>query len=469
MDASELAYAGIARQAELVGTGEVSSRELTELHLHRIRELDADLNAFRVVRWERALEEADRADERRARGEKAPLLGVPVAIKDNVDVAGELTSHGTGAYGSPALSDAEIVRRLREAGAAIVGKTHLSELAMWGMTESSTWGVTRNPWDTGRTPGGSSGGSAAAVAAGLVPAASGSDSAGSIRIPAASCGLFGLKPQRGRISWAPLREHWFGLSVLGCLTRTVADTALWLDAVSGSAPVDADVAPRPPCPFVEEARKVPGRLRFAVSLEPPIPTSIDEEIRDAVHDTAELLRGLGHEFVGERDPEWGTVGPFSLLPRYLRGIHEEAAALPHPERLERRTRELARLGGLVPARAPRLAKSRQDRHAARINRVFDACDVLLMPVIARLPPHVLDLEGRGAVRTITEQMRRYPFTGPWNALGQPAAAVPAGFTGEGLPLSVQLVGRPNDEATLLSLAAQIEAERPWAERRPPIE
>jgi amidase len=469
MDAPELAYAGIARQAELVRAGEISSRELTELHLGRIRRLEADLNAFRVVRWDRAAEEADRADERRARGDEAPLLGVPVAVKDNVDVAGEVTTHGTGAYGAPARSDAEIVRRLRAAGAVIVGKTNLPELAMWGMTESSTWGVTRNPWDTRRTPGGSSGGSAAAVAAALVPAASGSDSAGSIRIPAASCGLFGLKPQRGRISLAPLPEHWFGLSVLGCLTRTVVDTALWLDAVSGPAPVDADVAPPPSRTFVEEARTVPQRLRFAVSLAPPIPAALDDEIAASVHGTVELLRSLGHEFVGERDPDWGTVGVFSLLPRYLRGIHEEAATFPQRKRLERRTRELARLGGLIPARSPRLAKARQGRHAERINAMFEACDVLLSPVIAKLPPHVLDLEGRGAVRTITEQWRRYPFTGPWNALGQPAAAVPAGFTPDGLPLSVQLIGRPNDEATLLSLAAQIEAERPWAADRPPLE
>jgi amidase len=469
MDARELAYAGIARQAELIRAGEVSSRELVEVHLGRIRALEADLNAFRVVRWERALEEADAADARRGRGDEAPLLGVPVAVKDNVDVGGELTTHGTGAYGGPATSDAEIVRRLRLAGAVIAGKTQLPELAMWGMTESSTWGVTRNPWDTTRTPGGSSGGSAAAVAAALVPAASGSDSAGSIRIPAASCGLFGLKPQRGRISLAPLPEHWFGLSVLGCLSRTVLDTGLWLDAVSGPAPGDADVAPPPRRPFADEARSPPGRLRFAVSLKPPIPATVESEIAAAVHDTADLLRGLGHEFAGERDPDYGTVGTRSLLPRYLRGIHEEAAALPHPKRLERRTRGLARLGLLIPARAPRRAKAAVGSHADRINAVFDHCDVLVTPALAKLTPPVLDLEGRGTIRTITEQWRRYPFTGPWNALGQPAAAVPAGFTPDGLPLSVQLVGRPNDEATLLSLAAQIEAERQWADRRPPVD
>jgi amidase len=468
MDAAEIAYAGIAQQAELVRDGEVSSRELTQLHLDRIKRLDAELNSFRVVRWERALDEAELADARRARGEDAPLLGVPVAIKDNVNIAGELTTHGTAAYGGPASEDAEVVRRLRGAGAVIVGKTHLSELALWGMTESATWGVTRNPWETNRTPGGSSGGSAAAVAAALVPAAGGSDSAGSIRIPAAACGLFGLKPQRGRISLAPLPEHWFGLSVYGCLTRAVADTALWLDTVSGAAPGDADVAPPPPRPFVEEARSVPDRLRFALSLKPPVPATVEDEIEATVHETAEVLRSLGHAFVGERDPDYGSLGIASLGPRYLRGVHEEAKSLPNPERLERRTREFARAGGLVPMRVVRRAKATQGAHAERINAVFDHCDVLVMPTIAGLPPHVLDLEGRGAIRTLVEQWRRYPFTGPWNALGQPAAAIPAGFTTEGIPLSVQLVARPNDEATLLSLAAQIEAERPWADRRPPL-
>jgi amidase len=332
------------------------------------------------------------------------------------------------------------------------------------VTESATFGVTRNPWNPALTPGGSSGGSAAAVAAGLVGAAHGSDSAGSIRGPAACCGLVGIKPQRGRVSLAPWPEHWFGLSAAGCLTRTVADAALFLDAVHGDHPVDLHRAEPPPRPFSEDARRSPGRLRIAVSLKPQLPDRIDERIVAAVRSTAEVLRELGHRVVDE-DPEFGSLRN-SQLPRYLRGIHEEARSLPHPERLERRSRALAALGRLVPRQAVAAAKRNEPDHSARVNAIFDRNDVLLTPVDARLPAPALDLEGRGAVRSILEMAKLYPFTGPWNVLGNPAAAVPAGFTDAGLPLSVHLVGRRHDEGTLISLAAQLEAARPWAARRP---
>ncbi len=224
-DAADLVFAGIARQAALVRSGQISSRELVEACLGRIARLDPALNAFRVVLGERASAEAAQADARRGAGDERPLLGVPVAVKDVADVAGETTTHGTGAHGPAAVRDSELVRRLRAAGAVIVGKTHTPELALWGFTESATFGVTRNPWSPDRTPGGSSGGSGAAVAAGMVGAASASDGLGSIRIPAACCGLFGLKPQRGRVPLAPDDDHWHGLSVAGVLTRSVLDIA----------------------------------------------------------------------------------------------------------------------------------------------------------------------------------------------------------------------------------------------------
>src|SRR5437660_3636018 len=235
MDPSELAYAGIARQAELIAAREVSARELLDLYLARIERFDPLLNAFRVVFAERARLQADQADARRGAGETRPLLGVPIAVKDDIDVAGEVTAWGTNAHGAPAQADAEVVRRLREAGAVIIGKTNVPELTIWPFTESATFGVTRNPWDRQRAPGGSSGGSAAAVAAGLVGAALGSDGAGSIRIPAAWCGVFGLKPQRDRVPVAPRQRPWYGLSVNGVLTRSVADTALFLDTVGEPA------------------------------------------------------------------------------------------------------------------------------------------------------------------------------------------------------------------------------------------
>ncbi|HEX7293623.1 MAG TPA: amidase family protein, partial [Solirubrobacterales bacterium] len=225
----DVAFAGAAKQAEMVRAGEISPTELVRLSLDRIARLDPELNSFRKVFAEKALLEAEQAEARLKAGDERPLLGVPIAIKDEVDIAGEVNTHGTDAFTEPAKEDSEFVRRLREAGAIIVGVTLLPEMAICGFTESATYGVTRNPWDPQRTPGGSSGGSGAAVAAGLVPIASAGDGAGSIRIPAASCGLFGLKPTRGRVSLAPELEGWRGLAVLGSLSRTVLDAALWLD------------------------------------------------------------------------------------------------------------------------------------------------------------------------------------------------------------------------------------------------
>jgi amidase len=470
MDAADLAFSGIARQAELIRAGEVSSRQLVELYLERIARLDPGLNAFRTVMADSALEHADLADSRRSAGEELPLLGVPVAIKDGVDVAGELTTHGTDAVEVPAAQDAEMVKRLRGAGAIVIGKTNLPELAAHGFTESKQWGITRNPWNPRRTPGGSSGGSGAAVAAGLVGAASASDGAGSIRIPAANCGLFGLKPQRGRISLAPDREHWHGLSVNGSLTRSVLDTALYLDVTAGAAPGDADTPPRPPRPFVEYASSPPGRLRVAWSAKPPRlfapPIPVAEANRGAVEDTARLLESLGHR-MRERGPSYGGIGN-GVTPLYLGGIYEEAMRLAHPEHLEARSRGYVRLGRLYSGWGVRLARRAAPKHAARVNAIFDDHDVF-MTLVSTVPPvEVGRWEGRTALRLLTGQTMVYPYTAAWNYLGNPAAAVPAGFTEDGLPLSVQLVARPDDEATLLSLAAQLEAERPWADKRPPI-
>src|SRR3954465_13692887 len=261
---TDVAFAGPTRQAELVRAGEVSPRELVTLYLERIAPLDSKLNAFRLGPAEQALAEAEEAERRREAGDEAPLLGVPIAVKDTQDVAGEVTTIGTGAVDEPAREDSEVIRRLRAAGAIVIGKTNLPELAFAMFTESPTWGLTRNPWDPTRVPGGSSGGSAAAVAAGLVPGATASDGAGSIRLPAAYCSLFGLKPQRGRVPLDPLIEHWFGMSVNGYLTRSVLDTALLLDATAGGG-LARSKPPAPARPFAEAARRSPGALRIAVS------------------------------------------------------------------------------------------------------------------------------------------------------------------------------------------------------------
>ncbi len=465
MDAVELAFAGIRRQAELIASGEVSARELVELYLRRIERYEPSLNAFRVVLGERALMEADQADARRSAGGERPLLGVPVAVKDDIDVAGELTPYGTNAVDEPARADAEVVRRLREAGAIVIGKTNVPEMTLWPFTETATYGATRNPWAPQRAPGGSSGGSAAAVAAGLVGAALGSDGAGSIRIPAAWCGLFGLKPQRDRVSVAPRRRPWHGLSVNGVLTREVADTALFLDVVAGAAEGEAD----PPAvgSFAAAVASAPTRLRVAVSRRVPfgVVARLDGDAARALDETVELLRALGHE-VSERDPDYGFDTIPAVLVRYLRGTHDDVAALAHPERLERRTRGVARLGGLIPPALLERSLAGEEALRRRLNEVLVEHDVLLTPATASPPPRIGQLQGRGALWTLNAVAGMVPYNGVWNVTGQPAASVPAGVGADGLPRAVQLVGRPHDEAALLALAAQLESARPWTQRRP---
>jgi amidase len=452
----------------MVRAGEVSPKELVQLSLDRIARLDPELNSFRKVFAEKALLEAEQAEARVRAGDERPLLGVPVAIKDEVDVAGEINTHGTDGFTEPAREDSEMVRRLREAGAIIIGLTLLPELAICGFSESATYGVTRNPWNPQRTPGGSSGGSASAVAAGLVPIASAGDGAGSIRIPASSCGLFGLKPSRGRASLAPLSEGWRGMAVLGCVSRNVRDTALWLDVISGGSS-EAEAPAPPERPFAESAQTPPGKLRVAYSTLAPramLPPTVSDEAKQAVADGAELLRSLGHD-VAPRDPDWGGIGD-TISARFLKGVAETVEEVPHPERLERRTRGFGRLGKILPEALYQQAMARRPAEQARVNAIFDDHDVLVTPVMGGTALPVRRWEGKGALQTVLGMGRFYPYCVPWNHLGNPAMAVPSGFSPEGMPLSIQVIGRPGDEATLLSLAAQIEAERPWADARPPI-
>lgn len=464
----EIAFAGAARLAEMVRAKEVSATELVGLYLDRIQRLDPQLNSFRVVLAEQAMLEAEQAEARVRAGEERPLLGVPIAIKDEVDVAGQVNTHGTDGFSEPAKVDCEMVRRLREAGAIIVGLTLLPEMAICGFTESATYGVTRNPWNPQRTTGGSSGGSAAAVAAGLVPIASAGDGAGSIRIPAASCGLFGLKPSRGRASLAPLIDGWRGMAVLGCLSRSVIDTALWLDVISGGS-AEAEAPSPPERPFVEAARTPPGKLRVGFTTLAPraaAPPTVSDEAKQVVADSAELLRSLGHQ-VEARDPDWGGIGD-AITTRFLKGVAETVEEVPHPERLEKRTRQFGTMGKLLPEALYQRMMARRPAEQARVNAIFDSVDVLMTPVMGGTALPIRRWEGRNALRTVLGMSRFYPYCVPWNHLGNPAMSVPAGFSPEGMPLAVQIVGRPGDEATLLSLAAQIEAERPWANSRPPI-
>src|SRR5690606_14510493 len=320
---------GLAGQAEALAKGAVSSRELVEESLESIRRQE-DLGAFRVVRWDAAVQEAKAADKRLADGERLPLLGVPVAVKDDTDVAGETTPFAVPGDHRPAARDGEIARKLRAAGAVIVGKTTTCEVGLWPFSESPGFGVARNPWNPDYTPGGSSGGSAAAVAAGMVAGAVGSDGAGSIRIPAAWTGLVGIKPQRGRVSGHPLTDPFNGITVWGPIARSVGDAALLLDVLTGSHPEDVYQLDPPVTPFAEYAKREPGRLRVAVSFKTAFGVSgrLDPEIRAAVERLARRLTDLGHK-VFPADPDYGLVG-LGLIPRGTAGVADMLDAMPNP-------------------------------------------------------------------------------------------------------------------------------------------
>jgi len=455
-------FPGLREQVLQLRTGGTTSRKLVETALERAESAQPTLNAFRVLCAEEALAAASEADRRLAAGDGGSLLGVPVAIKDDVDLAGHTTPFGCGG-GKPAVRDAEAVRRLREAGAIVIGKTHAPEVGQWHFTETPLHGPTRNPWNLDHTPGGSSGGAAAAVAAGVVPAAIGSDGAGSIRIPAAWTGLIGLKPQRGRVSTWPDPEAFNGLSCYGPLTRNVADAALLLDAVHGNVPADLH-RPQPPSePFSEAAAREPGRLRIAVSFSTPlgVPADVDTEHRVAIEALAERLSELGHQIV-RVDPDYGLVGP-TLVPRGMAGLAAWLDA--HGEdrsELESRTRTHARFGKALSGLPLRISRAVEPGLRRRIGRVFDRCDVVLTPTTAKPPPRIGALEGRGYWATSTTAGATCPFAFAWNVVGWPGISVPAGLTASGLPIGAQLLGPENDEATLLSLAGSVErAEGGW--------
>jgi amidase len=463
MDATDLVYAGAAEQARLIAAGDVTARQLVQATLDRIAAVDPQLNAYRVVFAAQALADADAADARLGRrlGDPPPLLGVPVAIKDDTDVAGQVTAWGSASHGPARERDSDVVAKLREAGAIIVGKTNVPELTVWPFTETLAFGATRNPWNTDYTPGGSSGGSGAAVAAGLCGMAQGSDGAGSIRIPAAFNGLFGLKTQRGSISLGPDHvDAWNGMAVYGPISRHVADAALFMDAT---------VATQPATSFAAAAAAPPRPLRVAISTGLPkgAIAKVGSDQLAAVQDIAGTLRDLGHTVV-EEEIDYPVAAFQQVLVRYLRGVHDDAVKVDRPENLEPRTKGMSRLGGLIPASQLKKARENEAKVAAHINEIFERHDVVLTPGPAGAPFRVGALHGRGAFVSLNVVAAKVPYYGVFNATGQPAASIPAGFDGAGLPLAVQLVGRPNDEALLLSLSAQLEGQRRWADRRPPI-
>ncbi|HEV2782953.1 MAG TPA: amidase family protein [Actinophytocola sp.] len=462
--ADELLWAGADAQAAALRDGAVSSPELTAAVLRRIEALDPSLNAFRIVYAEQAGRAAAAAQERIDAGERTPLLGVPVAVKDDLDVAGDVTGMGGRPQFPPAEQDSPAVARLRSAGAVIVGHTRTPDRCLWPFTESLTHGATRNPWHLDHTPGGSSGGSAAAVAAGIVGVATGSDGGGSIRIPAGACGIFGLKTTRGLIDTGP-EEHWHGLAVIGPLGRRVADAAAMLDVV---ADVRAALGDGESGTYRAAADADPGRLRIALSWRTPLGNPpMEAQRKRAAEDAAERLSALGHDVV-VADPPLGARPSPQFLVRWLRGVADDVAGLPHPEWLEPRTRRIAALGRRVPDRTLAWALAAESDLDSRMQGFFADYDVILQPGWTRRQPRIGRYHGAGVANTLAGVSMGIPYFPTWNVLGYPAAAVPVGRDSAGLPIGVQLIGPAFSERLLLSLAGQYERAHPWTGDRPPL-
>ena len=453
----------------MLAAGEVSSRELTEQALARAESSQSSLNAFKLILHEEALAAADAADARLAAGERAPLLGVPTAVKDDVDLAGHPTAFGCDGDFTIKTEDGEMPRRLREAGAIIIGKTNTPELGQWSVTAGPAFGVTRNPWNLERTPGGSSGGASAAVAAGVVAAAVGSDGAGSVRIPAAWSNLVGIKPTRGRVSSWPDPEAFNGITAIGPLARTVGDAALLLDAISGNHPKELHKLDPPEIPFAESARRYPGRLRIALSFKIPfsgVPTRLDPAVRERVENTAEVLRSLGHEVV-PAEPNWSLVGA-SFLPRSTNGVAAWSDRVPNRKLLDHRTRELSRNGRMLGGPILRAARAYESILRRRIGRIFRDFDVMLSPTTAAPPLRADAINQLGPWATDKLIVGSCPYAWPWNLIGWPGISVPAGFVDGDLPVGAQLLGQAKSEPRLISLAAQLEQAQRWDQQRPPL-
>ena len=451
---------GVAETARRIAAGETTAREVTAAALQRIEEREPELNAFSLVLERQALADAAARDAAQSSGaDLGPLHGVPIVIKEELDVAGTVTTFGGRGNSTPVTADGEVVRRLRAAGAVVVGKSTMPEFGAWPYTESDDRGVTRNPWDRSRTPGGSSGGTAVAVSSGMVPVGMGGDGGGSIRIPSACCGLFGLKPQRGRVTTAPHPHLWWALGTVGPLTRSVLDSALVYDAIRGN--LDGDLYRGGETgSFVEAARREPGRLRIGWSTK-PVTKGIrpDQAHVQAVQDTVRLLVNLDHVVV-EVDPAYPDP-TLAFVPQFFAGIRSEADEVEHRDRLERRTRTTCRLGSWVTPKVIDRALAMTATVEELANRVFDRVDVLLTPTIAHRPPATGVLMGTGPVRASLRAMPAVAYVALWNIAGNPAASVPRGIAADGLPLAVQLVGPTDGEERLLSLSAQIEQAAPW--------
>lgn len=481
--------------AELVRTKQVSPRELVAASIERIEALNPKLNAVVHRMYDGAIEQAESSSG------DGVFRGVPFMLKDLLAwYAGEPITSGSRFFKDwiPPY-DTEMVKRYRKAGVIVVGKTNTPEFGLTPYTEPELFGPARNPWDTSRTTGGSSGGSAAAVASGMVPWAGGGDGGGSIRIPASCCGIFGMKPTRGRTPAGPLiGELWQGAAIEHCLTRSVRDSAAMLDAVSGPD-IGAPYWATPPSrPFLDEVSAAPGRLRIAFTSTPLLGHSVHPDCKAALADAVKLLESLGHDVVEAQPPvdrERFNRSFLSVICGEVNADLIEAKALMNraatPDDVEYTTWALNLLGGQIPAGDFVAAEHYLRSSSRRVAEFFEGYDVLVTPTMA-LPPFpigalqppahertLLRILGRlragkvlsllGALEKSAEKIfDAIPYTPLFNVTGQPAMSVPLYWNAQNLPIGVHFVGRYGDEATLFRLAAQLETARPWKEKRPPV-
>ncbi len=460
--------------AALVRAGEISARELTEAALERIDALNPRVNAFSALDADRALDAADGIGS----GDQRPFAGVPIALKDLfTPIAGFRQTNCSGllADGAVAKLDHNVVRRIKAAGFVIVGVTNSPEFGILPVTEPRLNGPTRNPWDLERTPGGSSGGAAAAVACGMVPLAHGSDGGGSLRTPASCCGLFALKPTRGRISMAPALGDSY-LATPGVITRSVSDSAAMLDILAGYETGDATWAPEPSKPFAEAAAHEVRRLRVGLYTGSPIDSEIDPLCIQGAKDAAELLSSLGHEVLDAPPLERPELMPMftSLWAVYIAGAVALTAMLAGREPTEANVEPLSWVLYQQGAGTSALELMALTVHLQAVSReivsMFSNFDVLLTPSLAQRPVAIGEIEAcsEDPMADFQSSAHFTPYGAIWNITGQPAMTVPLFQGDDGLPLTVQIVGRPADESTLLSLAAQLETARPWAKRLAPL-
>jgi amidase len=464
MNSVDLAFTPALEQARLIRSKEISPLELTKLYLERIEQIDPQLGSYFTVMQDAAIADATAKTEqlgKTADVNELPLFfGVPISVKDLNPVKDIPCTYGLRVLKKRiAKADDGIVSQIRQAGFVMLGKTATSELGSYPYTEPPGFPPARNPWNLDYTPGGSSGGAAAALAAGLCAISQGSDGGGSIRGPAFCCGLVGLKPSRGRVSFAPAGDRVGGLAINGPISRTVADAAAMLDVISGYVTGDPYWSPPPPTTFLAAARTAPKPLRIAVTTDiPPVGTAA-ASCQQTVQETAQILQDLGHQVEFACPDFTGLTDPFVVV---FRAILDQAN-VPFFV-LSRFNRWLQWKARFTSCGAYLRALTELQMVSRRIVQFFDEFDVLLTPTYLHPAIRIGAWQRCSSPKLLENMINWVAPCAPFNATGQPAIALPTGFTSEGLPLGVQLVGRPADEVTLLALASQLEAARPWTHR-----